>query len=103
MTYKVRVVYRLGQHPVVNVIDPPLKARDGGRLPHVYSGDNLCLYHPDYDEWSGGRVIAETIVPWISEWLYFYEVWLVTEEWLGGGEHPPSGKNKRHESSHSGQ
>jgi hypothetical protein len=21
-------------------------------------------------------------------WLYYYEVWLVTAIWLGGGEHP---------------
>lgn len=34
-------------------------------------------------------LIANTIVPWAVEWLFFYEVWLVTGEWGGGGEWPP--------------
>ncbi|MDY0295864.1 MAG: hypothetical protein RB296_00975 [Acidobacteriota bacterium] len=32
-------------------------------------------------------IIAKTIVPWASEWLIFYELWLATGEWLGGGIH----------------
>ena len=28
-----------------------------------------------------------TIVPWIADWLYYYEVWLFTGEWEGGGIH----------------
>ncbi len=27
------------------------------------------------------------IIPWISEWFYYYENWLVTAKWLGGGIH----------------
>lgn len=33
-------------------------------------------------------LISETIVPWASEWLFYFELWLVTKEWMGGGEHP---------------
>ena len=32
--------------------------------------------------------IADTILPWTSLWLYFYELWHATGQWLGGGEHP---------------
>ena len=28
------------------------------------------------------------IVPWAAEWFWFFEHWLVTGEWLGGGSHP---------------
>jgi hypothetical protein len=31
------------------------------------------------------RLLAITVVPWISEWLIYYELWLVTGRWLGGG------------------
>ena len=24
-------------------------------------------------------------MPWVSLWLFFYEIWVVTGEWLGGG------------------
>ncbi|MYD87819.1 MAG: hypothetical protein F4018_15215 [Acidobacteria bacterium] len=28
------------------------------------------------------------IVPWTSEWLACYEIWLATGKWLGGGTTP---------------
>jgi hypothetical protein len=33
--------------------------------------------------------IADTIVPWTSEWLMYYEIWLATSDWYGGGVWPP--------------
>ena len=33
--------------------------------------------------------IADTIVPWTAEWLVYYEIWLMTGEWYGGGDWPP--------------
>jgi hypothetical protein len=70
----------------VKIIDPCLERLEGERLPHVYENDELCLYYPG--EWSGKSHIADTIIPWISEWLLHYEIWLATGEWQGGGEHP---------------
>ena len=32
--------------------------------------------------------IIDTIIPWTQEWLYFYEIWLLTGEWRGGGHTP---------------
>lgn len=32
--------------------------------------------------------IANTILPWTSLWLYYYEIWLGTGKWEGGGDHP---------------
>ena len=31
--------------------------------------------------------IAKTILPWTSEWLVHYQLWLATGEWHGGGIH----------------
>lgn len=57
------------------------------KLPHVYSHQEqrLCLYSPDRKEWTKEKLIASTIIPWISKWLFFYEIWLIDGEWLGGG------------------
>ena len=33
-------------------------------------------------------LIANTTLPWTAEWLFFYELWLVTGEWDGGGHWP---------------
>lgn len=39
-------------------------------------------------------LIADTYIPWAIEWLYYYEIWLVTGEWCGGGIHPTTAKPK---------
>lgn len=60
-------------------------------IPHIYDkNDNkkrlrLCLYYGD--EFKRGMSISETLIPWTIEWLYFYELWLATGKWLGGGIH----------------
>ena len=72
VAYKIRIEYRAGKPPDVYVLSPKLEPREpGGRLPHVYPGDRLCLYLPGADEWTPEMSLALTIVPWISEWLFF--------------------------------
>lgn len=88
-TYKVRVTYRLGSPPVVDVLEPELKSREPGKpIPHLYKGGHLCLFLPFGFEWDASKLVANTIVPWATLWLHHYEVWRVTGEWLGGGQHP---------------
>jgi hypothetical protein len=84
VTYTVLVDYQLGCHPRIYVSDPELVVRPGEELPHTFIHDNsLCLY---YNEFSPSRdLIADTLVPWASEWLFHYELWLATGAWYGGG------------------
>jgi len=84
LTYTVRVKLPFDQHPDVEVIDPELELHPGTtQLPHTYPGDRLCLYYRG--EWDSGRLLARTILPWTSEWLLHYELWLATGIWHGGG------------------
>jgi hypothetical protein len=93
--YLIRVVYILGLNPKVSVVDPPLRRRNATeKIPHLFPGDLLCLFHPDYREWLDSMFIADTIIPWAVLWLYYYEVWHATGEWYGGGEHPRIRKQK---------
>jgi hypothetical protein len=56
----VRLSYHRGQRPRVTVVDPPLERRPGEPLPHVFPGDELCLF---YDKFVSGRhLIADTVV-----------------------------------------
>lgn len=90
-TYSIEMHYKKGKYPTVRVSDPELKSRPGEPLPHIYSNGNLCLFYPKAREWHGGLLLAETIVPWTSEWLFHYEVWLATGTWCGGGYHEDGG------------
>jgi hypothetical protein len=86
-TYTVRITWSPGSsRPVVRVLSPHLETRTGERLPHVFGDDSLCLHY--HEEWTPKLKIAESIIPWASEWLYFYEIWLATGVWHGGGHEP---------------
>ena len=32
--------------------------------------------------------VDQTIVPWTTLWLFYFEDWLSSDEWKGGGLHP---------------
>jgi len=89
-SYAVRITYRVGASPKIYVDTPALRRREPSeRIPHTYEGDRPCLFFPpDESEWSSRKVIAQTIVPWLAMWLFYYEIWLSTGEWQGGGTHP---------------
>lgn len=86
--YAIRIEYALESIPRVFVVSPKLERHDGERIPHMHDEERLCLYLPRTGEWTARHLIAETIVPWASLWLLYYETWRATGEWLGGGEHP---------------
>lgn len=80
--------------PRVRVLAPALRPRRGnaeGMLPHVYYGSDgdvsLCMLDPDAGEWSPSDLLAETTVPWITDWLAAYEGWRATGVWTASGRH----------------
>lgn len=90
-SYQLRIRFKSYGLPEVTVLSPDLNELAAGKyLPHVYSTKpvRLCLYFPSHDEWTLDKSIAETIVPWAYLWLMYFEHWLATGEWQGGGKHP---------------
>ena len=80
ITYKVKIKYRYKKSPKVFVIDPKILKN----APHRYSDNSLCLYYPyDKDFSNKFSFISDTIIPWTMEWLYLYELWLVSGVWWG--------------------
>ena len=68
---------------------------NGKKVPHMYKDGSLCLFYPEYCEWNYADSWAETLIPWASLWLFYYELWLQTGEWLGGGIHCGKKQPKR--------
>lgn len=90
-TYSMHLEYWPHGAPRVYARAPDLVASaDNRKLPHVYSQQptRLCLYLPDTGEWHRSLTIAATIVPATYLWLDYFEEWLVSDEWKGGGVHP---------------
>jgi len=67
------------------------------KIPHLYDSDRLrlCLYHPRLNEWQWEKLYCTTIIPWIYLWIIFFEYWLYSSCWEGGGEHPPKDSSKK--------
>ena len=90
-TYDLSLRYRPIGTPQVFVLRPDLIALANGRkLPHVYEQKptRLCLYLPGTGEWTNAMRIDATIVPWSALWLFYFEEWLTSNDWKGGGIHP---------------
>ncbi|WP_454766118.1 hypothetical protein [Cupriavidus campinensis] len=90
--------------PELLVLEPDLRvvAADK-RLPHTYLhdglGTKLCLWWPKAREWSNRMKLSETYIPWAVEWLGYFEHWLASGEWNGGGEHPNANHRRRRNTS----
>ena len=79
--------------PDVFVLHPDLSIlASGRRLPHTYRhkgrGTHLCLFSPQYREWAPQMDLVGSQLAWTVEWLGYFEDWLLTGEWGGGGTHP---------------
>ena len=87
--YILKVDYNETHFPKVYVLSPkPLPLANGAsKLPHTYDTrkQRLCLFHPRNGEWNSSMLIANTIIHWAIEWLYYYENWVYTGKWFGGG------------------
>jgi hypothetical protein len=87
--YSIRISYSLGHRPQIAILTPHLQLAEGKtRLPHTYADGqfDICVHRPE--EWNAGLYICDTIMPWVSQWLRFYEVWQQTGSWEGEGTHP---------------
>lgn len=95
MTYKVGVQWDWRDTksiPHVFILEPKLRPRAGMAfydIPHllfnaeVPEDSALCLFDPEGREWNATMLIADTTVPWASEWLHHYECWHFDGIWRG--------------------
>ncbi|TCU13707.1 hypothetical protein [Rhizobium sullae] len=85
------------RYATVKVLDPLIApdVRGTGELtPHVYRyrqpphSPALCAWDPVDEPFNPTVYLADHVIPAVIRWLVFYEDWLDTGEWRGGGKHP---------------
>ncbi|MBS7327126.1 MAG: hypothetical protein KIG68_00015 [Oxalobacter sp.] len=88
--YKIKISCDGFKRPKVILYGDNLRGIEKADFPHKFNVNleksevELCLHM--FHEFSHKKhLIADTIVLWTQEWLFFYEIWLETGEWLGGG------------------
>lgn len=99
--YRVSVQWNFGGSvvmPHVFILEPQLRPRAGTEfedIPHLLFNQQvpedsaLCLYDPATGEWNPTMLIADTTVPWASEWLHHYECWHLDGVWRGANAPGP--------------
>lgn len=77
--YRLKVVHSPKVEPRVYMVSP--------RLPkgtkHVYKEGHLCLYKPSNWQWQNHHRFNVDIFPNLCAWIYHYEYWSDTGEWIG--------------------
>ncbi|MGV8019133.1 MAG: hypothetical protein AB2L26_13270 [Ignavibacteria bacterium] len=76
--YLVQIIYGKFAHPKVFVLCPELKPNK-----HLYKDGSLCIYKRSELKWRKELLVTKYIIPLTAMWLYFYEIFLLTDEWLG--------------------
>ena len=92
-TYRIKISYPRGGVPRVRVKDPQIMP---SAEIHMYRDGSLCLYEPRENPWQSSNNLHETIIPWVAEWLVFYELFLLCGKWLGPeAPHVTASKHRR--------
>ena len=99
--YKIRLDYYATGSPNVYVVSPVIDMSNSLEI-HTFGlkfhGDynrelpQLCLTYYSTDKWNSSILLSESYIPWAIEWTEFYELWLLTGTWYGGGVHPGGDK-----------
>lgn len=94
--YKIRLDYYATGNPEVYIVSPaidmssPMEIHTFGLKFHGAYNKKLpclCLTYYDIDKWNSSVLLTESYIPWAIEWTEFYELWLLTGIWYGGGVH----------------
>lgn len=85
--YYIEVRYRDGGSPQVRVLEPRIEY--SAKI-HMYKSGTFCLYDSRNQPWQSTYHLCDTILPWVAEWLVYYEIFLMTGKWIGN-EAPHNG------------
>ncbi|WP_282773611.1 phospholipase D-like domain-containing protein [Phaeodactylibacter xiamenensis] len=78
--YSIRIEFQAGFAPAVFITSHDIEPSNEI---HIYKDGSLCLFYPGDLKWKNNLRISEYIIPWVAEWIVFYELWLMTGEWMG--------------------
>lgn len=78
--YKIQIAYAYDGAPQCRILEPQIAVDP---QIHMYKNGTLCLYDWREQSWNPVYHLSETVIPWIAEWLVYYELFQMTGRWLG--------------------
>lgn len=83
--YKIKIEYVAGHEPKSTILWPVIEP---SREIHMYKDHSICLHYPPDMKWNEKVKIYLYTVPWISEWIIYYELYKVNGGKWEGKESP---------------
>ncbi len=84
--YKVEIRYVCGHEPLTKILKPE------DILPsheiHMYQDHSLCLHYPKDMKWTASTEVYRYTIPWVVEWIVYYELFLENGGIWEGPESP---------------
>jgi hypothetical protein len=79
--YRIHIIFKTNQAPKVFIKIPRIPINTKA---HMYPDGSLCLFYPKEFIWTDNTSIAKYLIPWISEWIVYYECFKTNGGiWLG--------------------
>jgi hypothetical protein len=78
--YQIEIMCIVGKSPEVYIKNPKIEVNS---KIHIYKSGNLCLFYPPDLNWKAHTSIANFTIPWINEWIVYYELYKISGEWEG--------------------
>ncbi len=84
-TYKIKIEYVAGHEPKSTILVPDIEP---STEIHMYKDHSVCLHYPPDMKWTIHKEVANYTIPWLCEWIIFYELYLINGNIWKGRESP---------------
>lgn len=84
--YQIEIICVAGVEPYCKIVEP--NDIEACNKIHMYEDHSLCLHYPQDMKWSGWTKIYKYTIPWVIEWIHYYELYLVNGKVWEGPESP---------------
>lgn len=84
--YKVEIRCVCGHEPSTKIVMPDDIVPS--KYIHMYDDHTLCLHYPPDLKWNARTPIYQYTIPWLLEWIVFYEIYLRNGNTWEGPESP---------------
>lgn len=84
--YNVEISCTVGNEPYCKILEP-LDITPSQKI-HMYDDHSLCLHYPPDKKWTSWTPIYRFTIPWLLEWIIYYEIFLINGGYWEGPESP---------------
>jgi hypothetical protein len=73
--YQIEIRCVAGAEPCSKIVKPA--DIEPSKEIHMYPNHTLCLHYPPDMKWTGWTPVYLYTIPWVIEWVHYYEIYLI--------------------------